>query len=283
MNKGKRKEWFEHFEIDAGPYGKLICSYDPTGVRDAFEDYFAHYLMAGPFSERTDSMQASIHLYSNAYCEFLSGFRTALRDAIEDHFRFSVEKTKNLYSKDSVLIGRLEGKERYPITGLRSDEDGSKVIFPEVCAEMQINSLLKNKKRKIKKQFGIADKRGGKRWQRDYLATENELRAFVNRVEELKPAWRMIKKWFRENEYEPSFIKDIQNQNRFKELTRNWERIPTDVLKLVFNRKDSKGRKNWPIAFALEHARIEFRIKSKGFDALYTAYKEGRKLLPARA
>jgi hypothetical protein len=120
-------------------------------------------------------------------------------------------------------------------------------------------------------------KNRGPRRKRTYLQTDEELKDFSRTVDELRSVWGKIKKWFVKEEYDGGSVKAIQTLDWFQELSNQHGEIPESVLKLVMARRDLKGRKNWPYAFALEHARIIFKIKPLGFDRLDEVYKDAKK------
>jgi hypothetical protein len=146
-----RKEWFEHFVVDAGEYGKLTCSYDLTGVRDTFTKHFEQYFGAESGSERPDVL---LHV-SSAFPEFLYRLQQAVKEALVINFNCSVESAKLLFN-NSHLAHRKIGNNRYPTTALRHiAEDGTEATlnFPEVqasdAAERVLEPIIKATKERL--------------------------------------------------------------------------------------------------------------------------------------
>jgi hypothetical protein len=155
--KGKdieRKPFYEHFEVDAGEYGKLTCSYDPTGVVDTFTKYFVQYFGAESSEGRPDVL-----MHANcASVEFIYMLEESLKKALESNFNMSVEFAKLLYD-NSNLAHSIIGNIGYPATGvILIGEDKTETLFnfPKVRASESVARIVRPFRRAIKERFKVA-------------------------------------------------------------------------------------------------------------------------------
>lgn|GEM_PF-4292092 len=124
---------------------------------------------------------------------------------------------------------------------------------------------------------------GARRKPKDFTA--KRCAQLVTKTQELQPLWEFITRFFETLDYEAGCVTMIKAHSKFKELSGVCSgEVPESLLKRVFQRKSQRGKKYWPLAFALLHARLELGIKSEySYATLYTYYRRGKKLLATAA
>jgi hypothetical protein len=114
------------------------------------------------------------------------------------------------------------------------------------------------------KLFGLQRRgQGGANRKSKNFKTEDEIKQFASKTEELRPLWEYITAYFERNDYDAGCAESVRLQEHFRELSEPCLEVSNDLLKDVFRRKSEGGEKLWPIAFALKHACHELNIINK--------------------
>ncbi len=120
----------------------------------------------------------------------------------------------------------------------------------------------------------VRDARGGNRRSEIDLSTD-EKRAFVARVDALRPVWKYITKFFDNNEYESGCLRMLADSARFAEITRPClPAPPADLLVDAFRRRGQTRGKTDRAGF-LQSQRMPDELSPLAFALTQTAREMG--------
>jgi hypothetical protein len=129
----------------------------------------------------------------------------------------------------------------------------------------------------VKDRMGISGPGGARREPADFRADE-ECAEFARRVNERRPLWKYILKFFEQNGYDAGCPNMLKQSSHFKSLSQNCADVPDDLLKSVFRRKKKTAPEYSPLGFALKHAYLSLGIDRKyHFETLKKRYLRGKK------
>jgi hypothetical protein len=214
----------------------------------------------------------------------------------EETVRLLNEQIQNEVDHDKVKAARRalkyvleqEPSEWKPFPGFRSSDDDSIAACPPVSATDLRDEALERYRDQLVRRYDItrggaykADLRPRREPMYDWKNEENQ-RAFIAKVEELRPLWNFITAFFKEDHYDADCPKRLKVNSRFQDLSRACTKDFDDLIRKVFDRKNKGGKNLWPKSFALQHAARELDIeRAKGLPlklkTLQTHFDSARK------
>ena len=121
-------------------------------------------------------------------------------------------------------------------------------ITNESHSQTMIRELLRWEEKQTRVAIR-APRQGGPRRKSSHFKTNEEIKKFARKADELLPLWEFITDCFEKNSYDPESPKIVMIRSEFKELSQNCKQVPQDLMKNVFQRKSNGGARLWPLAF----------------------------------